>query len=462
MSNRLDFARKELNTLNDLQRYMSHEDKTGQDVNADAFVNIDNFNLISRFNSYRDKMALRQVEKEFEFAVPKGVHQLNMSTFFQKLPAVSLKEEYRDTHLISWTPKTLLRMIESAQLYIGEDKVGTPLTGRGIDIWLEYHSQEFFKVDYETLLEMVQGSEGWKTNLREQTLSLFQPFTYSTARSFLKCCLIENKIFTHRYKLRRNIRDLLMMKKRVGDQWEMCPPGDIKECCVFSEISTEGELSNAPELWGSYIITNEIEYNDIKEISMTQNYLSHVQELVYLPHSNVLEGNGTAIVPILLNGCVRGIYWNIQNISPSLEDNYFDFSTTENLSPIISTTLKTPNEEIWTIESYHHRKITPGEVGLRTPRLQGYHYHPFSANGSLKSSDTSVDLSKLNVSLNVDFDLGSNKGKLHVFLDMHRVISYSDGNIRILRDEAPVMKQVVPSQQMIQNRPAVAQPIRHR
>lgn len=467
MSSRIEHAKKELETINGLQKFMSSTSVSEDEV-VEAMLSDGGFRHLSRFNIFRQKMELRNVGDDIEFNIPSNIHQLNQVNFIQKLPCVALAPEYREDHRIAWIPKTLLYIIGSAQMVKGDGtEIGARLTDRGLDIWVEYFAKEFFQNDYETLLDLIQGETNWSDELPAKTLSLSQPFFYTTTGTFFKRCLVEKQNITHNYRCCLDIRKLLLLEKRVNGVWERCTNGDdILKKCLFSNLTADGIL-NRPELYGTCVIANEIEYREIKDSSLTHNYLAHAQELIYVSVDKILTNEGTEKVVLAQSGCVRGIYWFIENLNASERGDHYNYATEEGECPIISTSLYHLDRCVWEFDSHHHRSIFPSEVKLRTPRKMGYHYHPFSAHGSLKITDTNVDLLTLSSSLNVRYNMGPNtRGRLHVFLDMHRVVSYEEGDIRVLRDETPVSVTAAtaqpPQHQMMPPRPNVVLPQRHR
>lgn len=440
MSNRVKIAQEELRTVNELQSYMSTLPSNLEDSDAivDAMLSDEGFHFLSRFNVFRHKMASEPTTDAYKFNLLPNADQLNLSTFCQKLPRISLQQKYTENHRIAWIPKTLLHIIEKAHMYDGDYEIGVPLTGRIIDIWVEYHSNEFFKTDYETILDRIQGDTQWNTSLEEKLLSLPQPFFYAMARSYFKQCLLGNKKISHHYHCRLDIRDLLIMEKRNEEGiWERCSKSEITEKCEGA-ITTDGILISQPELWGTYLITNEHEQKDLQMVAETRKHFSHTQELVYINSDRVLEGNGTEIIRLEQSGCVRGIYWVIENLNATERGEHFNYATEEKRSPVIETSLYHLDKEAWRIDSHHHRFLYPAEALLRTPRQTGYHYHPFCINGSLKNTDTNINLLALQSRLHVKYDMGPRtRGRLHIFLDMHRVICYENKEITILRDESP-------------------------
>lgn len=453
--------------MNGLQKFMSANVDNDEDVIIDTMLNNDGFHHLSRFNLFRHKMEPRPIDDEIEFGIPSGIHQLNQSTFSQKLPKVVLNDEFKADHRIAWVPKTLLRIIESAQMMKSDgSEIGSRLNDRILDIWVEYFTKEFYQNEYESLLDMIQGQTEWSNELSEKILSLPQPFFYATANSYFKRCLVERQNISHRYRCRMDIRNLLMLEQQVDGVWKRCPPEDILTKCRFSNLTADGNLFNQPELWGTCIITNEREYKDTMEITLTQNYLNHAQEFVYVKVDKILEGEGTESIRLEQSGCVRGIYWVIENLNATQRGDYFNYATEEGDDPVIRTSMYHLDRHIWTIDSHHHRLVFPAEAKLRTPRKMGYHYHPMSVNGSLKNTDTNVNLLALQGRLDVKYNMGSRtRGRLHIFLDMHRIVSYENGDIKVLRDEGPIIQTpaVPPTQQpSVNNRPAVALPQRHR
>lgn len=436
MSSRLKTARSELYTTNGLQEFLSNVDEN-EIVSSVLFDS--EIHLSTRHVPLRVKMESEVIEDGYKFKIPQDFHQLTRVTLCQKLPKVSVKQEYKDEYRISWIPKTLFRIIISGNLMSGDsDEKGAPLTGRILDIWLENYCS-YLGYEYKTLLNMIQGDTNWSTVLDEKQLSMPQPFLFTTNLrsniSSFKLCFADKKVYNFKYSLMRDVNNLIRIQRYVNDKWVNVDT-DLS-LLTFSGINPGDILKDPVELWGNFNIVTSKEIQDISRIHQT--FLTQNQEIIVVDtKEDTINGKGDIVLPIEITGCIRNIFVLLQNIDSINDKNYFDYSTTSGETPIVEITQKYVDEKAFSYDSYHTSKLIPAEIGLRVPKLKGYHMISYCERGYMTFTDSNIDALKLKAKIIVKYDTKGSNCRLHVFVDTHRIIHYENGDINILKDQSPV------------------------
>lgn len=430
---KLVIAEKTLSEKNPLQKYLSQ--RRGNDAELYSHFFNGDFPKSSRTVRYDLKMEPELNSEYFTFKVPEKWHFLTTSDFMQALPEVKVKDEFKDEYQISWTPKTCLCMIKSVQFFQGEEPIGEALTGESIDMMIEFLEERFFHQKYDEIIFNLQGETEWSTVLPQKTLIVPQPFFYTaTQLHALKRCLTPTAKFSHRYSLRRQLIDLLRIQHLENGEWVYCDKSEIIEKCVFSKATPDWDLATPPELWGDFGLTNPEEMDDWKDILATKKYLGSFQELVRIPYESASAGAETIRIEITTEGLVRGIFWCLRNTSEIDNNNYYVYDENDS-DPIVHTSLSSDGKYQWEeMASVHHSRRLPRHARLRTPNTIGYHYHPFVFDGVMTDgADTHVDLKSLkSVFVIKVMKYKSKKTMLPmIFLDMHRVLEYSSGELKI-------------------------------
>jgi len=432
MSSRFDIAKKVLNTTNPLQKFLSTS-KSEEEPFWSPFMNSD-FPKFSRHVKFDQKMELSSNSgDEFLFKIPQTHHFLIGSDLTQELPTVTLKEEYQENYEISYIPKTGLYILESGQFYQGEEPVGNHINGDSLDQLIEFFGERFFKQSYENLIESIQGDTTWGSKLEGKTIIIPHPFFYSGVllRSLKKGIVSES--FSQRYNLRRGLKSLLRLRqKNTKGEWDDCVTEDICLMCEFSDKTAEDTLKATPELWGTFSVGNLREQSDWKDLKdKKKKYLDCFQELVQIP-CPIVKGKGVLEIDIVRQGCARGVFWSLKNLSKIKINDYYTFSENDK-DPVVKSSLAYSADgfEWKDFASFHHSRRLPPKAGARIPKAVGYHYHPFVFESLLTDgADTNIDLKAMDSKLILTYKVSGEFQPL-IFLDMHRVSSYTEGKLVI-------------------------------
>lgn len=430
MASRSTLADSEITNINDLQEFLSNSGS--EDIEYSAFAN-DEFVRFSRSARFDQKLEILESNETVIFIIPEEAHFLFNSDLVLELPSIKVKEKYIDTIQISYIEKTLIYMVKEARTFLGENELDAELTNYSIDQYVEFYGEKLWEIPYSQIINNCQGETTPCTSIDSKMIFLPQPFFYSSfLRKALKRVLIPNARITHRYIFNRDLVDLVKIRKLENDVWTSCPSEDLYKYCDISGINQD-KKTKIPELWGSFANTNRKELENYW-IPMRQNnkYLDQIQEIVQVQIPNdEINGSGTIAIEIKEPGCVRGIFWSILSLEENDNKNYFEY-TNKGKDNCVKTTLQFGSKIVWkNLSSFHNSKRLPRLGKLRTPEKFGYHYLPISFLGILREgNDTQDDLLKLETILKIEYKTDG-KCKIFVFLDMHRILEYSEDKILI-------------------------------
>ncbi len=196
--------------------------------------------------------------KLVEFVLDERYDLLVHSFLKQLVPAVTVRDEYRDTVQIAWTRYLGLYAVPKATVLI-KDVFENELTPAIMYMILKYYTTPS---DFEQAMEMlghVPAMYSWSTRLEGRLISVFLPFFYSyvyhQAFELYKVKNLENVV--HRFEL-RPISQLLRMRRTDdgGATWRDIPFN-------FSYISIDNDGDNkylpTPTLKGLYALIEDSE-----------------------------------------------------------------------------------------------------------------------------------------------------------------------------------------------------------
>src|SRR5579883_2282507 len=112
MSTSFEIAKSRLNITNKLQEFLMRNDGPKIDFYSPYFV--ENFVKFSRSVPYEQKIHVTSMSDNdtLIYKIPSKDDFTSSFELVLKLPRVSLKAQYRETHRFSWCPKTLIYFIE--------------------------------------------------------------------------------------------------------------------------------------------------------------------------------------------------------------------------------------------------------------------------------------------------------------------------------------------------------------
>jgi len=446
--NRHTIAKRHLTVGNDLQKFLGGELEKSQ-----ASGNIDEelgsifihppLSFASRIGRYDARIEANASDSEevIKYPIPKSCHELLKIDLCVELPRITVKPEFESSHRVSWTPKTLFRIIDTARMYIDDEQpLGGEINSYVLDFYAEYYGETLWGLSYEEIIENASGTTEWSTLIDSKYVYLPQPFFFTNTRFGLKRKLISNPSLTLNYLFRRNCQELVRIQEfnKEKNDWVLISTEDLFRICDIEGINSERKI-RIPELWGVFGVFNDKEEQDWEKDISTSPYFEHTHELVELAIlSAEVQKKGTITVEIKEPGCFRGLFYAIINTN-SEEDNfdYFDY-TNAGKNNCLRTTYISGSDQIWRdLNTFHHSRRTPHLTGLRTPKNPGYNYIPISFTGKLNPDyDNHEDLSLTKHTLKIDFSL-KGKGRLVIIADFYRLVEYSNGLLTVHTNLSP-------------------------
>ena len=247
------------------------------------------------------------------------------SYHMQPLPALRVREKYKDKYQICWPHNVGHNIYEEAWLYIDNQ-----MAARFDNIWLDEVSQ-YYQTKREPYLKSI-GNVGfltnWNTFLPAYSLYIQQPWFYTKPYRSLPLLLCKLDKVKHKYKLRRDLRNLLRMRRKKDDgSWE-----EIKCNTSFIEGIKDDKIP-IPELWGRYALISPeerlwLEGKDEKGKKVVdREYVLYTDDVLPYKSTNSERLGTTVNVPISSPLPVRAFFWVAENESSKSINNLSNYTT---------------------------------------------------------------------------------------------------------------------------------------
>jgi hypothetical protein len=434
-----------LNAMNQLQVYMSSIDPDS--TMYSAIYN--KLSKLSRITKYENKLKAQIEGDDLNFQI----HETDVIFFAeveQILPEVKIRSAYENTHRVSWIPKTGFAMINKGKFIqkIGSNpiEIGGGITGASLNFWFEYLAQNATGQDYETILDDIEGDTEYKTRLMQKTLLIPQHFFFSRAivAGFKKILSLGD--FYFKYTFQKKLTSLLRVQALNGaGEWKDIPKDDNDIYCTIGEINspqivmTSGLINDEEKksLWTFGLPPNPSEENK-KPLELFNENIYEIVPLSDDDSSIELSGKGIKSIDLNIKGCVRAIFFCIQNLKEVEKGNHFCYSFMEGdreINPIVSVGLMNKyGTKYKNVDPRHFYSRHPRQAKIRTPKVIGMHYMSLSVDGNYKTvGDTNEDLNLLGTKLILSYNIPANEvGKVMIYFEMHRIISYTPKGLKIL------------------------------
>jgi len=307
-------AQAELDSMTDFQKEL-HETKEGEDIASNFY------NEFIRSTWYVNSLVKFKHNKVSENQIDYSYHDpcgfLLYSEMIQKLPELSVKDEFARGIRIAWTPNIAFNIIDNAKLTIGDVETMN-LTNISIEQYYQYcrtTSEETLKRQTGDIPVLTDFS----SRLPSYSTILVHPWFYKDSARKLPMFDGIGKTVIHSYKLRNRIDSLLRMQELVGDVWTNIQPN-----LSYLEGIPPDKCLTSPEFWGkvSYNSKDELNYNRC-ESTIDIYYRDYIT--VSAPNSEKL-GKKIVIDNMTRLPC-RSLWWVAQNVD-ALEYNYYSNYTT--------------------------------------------------------------------------------------------------------------------------------------
>lgn len=380
------------------------------------------------------KMEVEVQNDVAKYTVLNTLHYLSHVYMIQKLPALRVKKSYSETIQICWPHNVANNITKIGEFKVNETKIQT------IDSkWLDDFLQLFTQPGREQWIAECQGNipelEEWNAFLPEYDLTPIQPYFIdgddNTAFPIYK---IDRQHKIHfRYKLRRNFRKLLRMRKLISGVWCEIP---------FNKNYIEGNYGSdilpEPELWGIYYKISEPELNS--NINCEEGDRSNemiVLDIISIKGENLYSYGKSPTIPLVSDQPVKAFTFKAQKKEFLKARNYSNYTTEDEVrkgsSPIekINKFCYGTANKMKDIGVYQTSRIFPFYHCTRTPYEKGYNIVSLCSKIDDSSYDTAVILSNLKAEVKLSFrnmDLKQTK----IFIYSKDTKSKSDENFSSL------------------------------
>lgn len=323
-----------------------------------------------------------------KYTVNNNFHYLLYTYMCYKLPAVRVKNLFKNIIKIAWCHNVGTNIITDAQF--GEND--TPYHTMD-NIWLDFYFQWYQrggagKRDAHNFgIGNIKYLEDFSTSLPSFDIDVDQPWYYSLDPAlafpiFYKSVL--NKA-EHIYTYKTKIVDLLRCKMYVNDEWIDAPKdADLNKYLIFENSTFK---LPAPQLWGRYanVSHDEIDYykncvfkdakdKEGKKIRYRNFYIFDMKSF---DAPNTLEYGAIAKSSITSPNPLLALFFGAENEDAKMINNHSNYTTdTQNIytgwDPIKHSTLfyggvtrfkDLPSHHSTIAESRHHFPSAPNEAG---------------------------------------------------------------------------------------------------
>lgn len=327
----------------------------------------------------------------------------------QGLPALRVKEKWKDDIQICWPHNFGNNITPKGEFCIGSTNIIQTIDSK----WLDDYQQLMIENGHEHFINKCQGNlpflENWSTFLPEYTLTPIQPyFIDADTEAAFPIYRIDPQVeISFKYKIRRNFRDTLRMRKRCGNTW--------KEI-AFNKTYVEGNFVSddlpLPSMWGIFYTISKAEIDTYLEpddngVSVNM-YEQMINEVIAIDKDDKYSYGTTAHIDLHSAHPCRFVTIKAENCMHEKTRNYSNYTTDVNVyngwSPIksFSSLDYGPTKKMHQIDSYHTDRMFPYYHAPRVPYEPGYNLIPFSAKISDFNFDVGVILSNLKVKLPVE------------------------------------------------------------
>lgn len=367
------------------------------------------------------KMEVETQNDIVKYIVLNTFHYLSHVYMVQKLPALKVKKAYNDTIQICWPHNVANNVTKLGEFKVNETKIQT------IDNkWLDDFLQFFTESGREQWIAECQGNipelEDWNNFLPEYDLTPIQPFFIdnddNTAFPIFK---IDRQHKIHfRYKLRRNFRKLLRMRKLIEGKW--C---DIPFNKNYIEGNYGSDILPEPELWGIYYKVTEPELNSNLNCEGDDGVRSNemiVLDVIPIKGENLYTYGKSPTIPLVSDQPVKAFTFKAQKKDYLKSRNYSNYTTEDEVrkgfSPIdkVNKFCYGTANKMKDIGIHHTSRIFPFYHCTRTPFEKGYNIVSLCSKIDDSSFDTAVILSNLKAELKLSFrNMDPKQTKIYIY-----------------------------------------------
>ncbi len=327
----------------------------------------------------------------------------------QQLPALRVKDKWKEEIRICWPHNCGNNITTKGEFVIGSSNIIQTIDNK----WMDDHHQMMIENGYEKFIKKCQGNfpflEDWNTFLPEYALTPMQPFFIDsdTEMAFPIYRIDPQKDISIKYKIRRNFREMLRMKKKCVDGW--------KEIC-FNKTYIEGNFGKdelpLPEMYGIYYKISSAEIDVSLEADengvVKDTYEQMINEVIVYDRDEKHSYGANVAVELHSAHPCKFVTVKAENSIYEKSRNYSNYTTDEDVykgsSPIKSFPCLSfgPTIKMEKLDSCHTDRMFPYYHAPRVPTEPGYNLIPFSSRVADFNFDVGVILSNLKVKLAVE------------------------------------------------------------
>jgi len=392
-------AKIELEKLSEFQKSI-HQTTSANDP-IDSIFNYE-FRKVTWYSMHPVQLEAQLDESAVTFTVNQAYHYLLYTYMRQPLPPFAVKKEHVGKVMIAWCHNIGTNVVESGELLIDDEVINT------VDsIWYDIYFQAYLEAkpgarrSHNKGVGNIPCLESWQSSLPAYTTNVDQPFYYSRAPSlaFPIHLLNSQNHATHRYKLRREISQLLRMAKLdEAGVWRSIPV----DVTLLDEVKADGKLPR-PQLWGryGYITSNEIGCH------LGDKFTFYIDDVVGARADAACKlGSSVTVMPECSSPC-KSIVWVAENLSATALNNYSNYTTDrsdlyQGWNPCAKATLKygaVPRFK--DLDSDHFDQSEFRRHFRSIPSEEGYNGHSLAYDSASIDAETGIVPSSLKVALTV-------------------------------------------------------------
>jgi hypothetical protein len=345
-----------------------------------------------------------KAKDEISFKVDSSYHHLTHSYMRQELPAIRVKDKYKNNIRIAWCHNLGINIVTQAKLKSGDNNIIQTIDNTYHDIRFAF----FRKPGMDNLSRLGVGSipilENWTIFLPALPLISIHPWFYSKSESLsLPIGLFSNGI-SHVYNLERNVSKLLRMqhRKNENDEWK-----DIHFRAKYLDgVSSETKI-DFPELWGNYLYLSEDELKYNKNCSGDRTF--YIEDVIINDSDKSEHLDDKVSVDIKCSYPIKAMFWMGRNETAKKFNNHSNYTTNsknvyEGWCPIKTSTMAYGDGNSYVFQdrtSDHFSQIQVQKNFSSAPFTAGYLAHCFSSNLESVDHDVGFNINKKGVKLTV-------------------------------------------------------------
>lgn len=328
------------------------------------------------------------------------------------MPAIRVKEEYKDRIRICWPHNLGINLCTAAKALFNEEPFQT------IDSKSNDCAHQFFSMgDKESAVNEDMGNvpemENWNTILPKYKVVVYDPWNYSRDPTMsIPLYLCNLCPFTHEYKFCQKVGDLLKIQEKIDNGVESVwkhIPFNVK----YVDISTETDVLPTPELWGRFdVLDDELRryflnfWNDENnKIIPGKEYVMWIDDFFSASSENPQKMGQNISVSMESVKPVKAFFWMLENVNAAKTKNLSNYTT--NLDSVY--TGRTPwghynykysaSDRLLKMDPVHASRAEPRSHALMVPRDKGYGMYSYSLKPRSLHPDVGVVLTSKEMSM---------------------------------------------------------------